>query len=116
MVDDQRHLLGVVVVELCTDKATQLDDGRVRDDLFQLLGVPADGARDRSPLGSFRRRFPWLGCNLAAGILAAFLSSAYKDELNRVYQRSAWAGERCSAIQAYASSASATARAVTRRR
>ena len=35
-------------------------------------------------LGSFRRRFPWLGCNLAAGILAAFLSSAYKDELNRV--------------------------------
>ena len=84
VVDDQRHLLGVVDVELYTDKATQLDDGRVRDDLFQLLGVPADGARDRSPLGSFRRRFPWLGCNLAAGILAAFFSSAYKDELNRV--------------------------------
>jgi magnesium transporter len=84
VVDDQRHLLGVVDVELYTDKATQLDEGRVRDDLFQLLGVPADGARDRSPLGSFRRRFPWLGCNLAAGILAAFLSSAYKDELNRV--------------------------------
>ena len=84
VVDDQRHLLGVVDVELYTDKATQLDEGRVRDDLFQLLGVPADGARDSSPLGSFRRRFPWLGCNLAAGILAAFLSSAYKDELNRV--------------------------------
>ena len=84
VVDDQRHLPGVVDVELYTDKATQLDEGRVRDDLFQLLGVPADGARDRSPLGSFRRRFPWLGCNLAAGILAAFFSSAYKDELNRV--------------------------------
>ena len=74
----------MVDVELYTNKATQLDEGRVRDDLFQLLGVPADGARDRSPLGSFRRRFPWLGCNLAAGILAAFFSSAYKDELNRV--------------------------------
>ena len=84
VVDNQRHLLGVVDVELYTDKATQLDEGRVRDDLFQLLGVPADEARDRSPLGSFRRRFPWLGCNLAAGTLAAFLSSAYKDELNRV--------------------------------
>ena len=84
VVDDQRHLLGVVDVELYTDKATQLDEGRVRDDLFQLLGVPVDGARDRSPLGSFRRRFPWLGCNLVAGILAAFFSSAYKDELNRV--------------------------------
>jgi magnesium transporter len=26
----------------------------------------------------------WLGCNLAAGILAAFLSSLYQDTLNRV--------------------------------
>jgi magnesium transporter len=84
VVDDTRRLLGVVDVDLYTDEITQLDDGRVRDDLFQLLGVHADGVRDGSPLGAFRRRFPWLGCNLAAGILAAFLSSAYKDELNRV--------------------------------
>ncbi|MFI5460559.1 MAG: CBS domain-containing protein [Isosphaerales bacterium] len=33
-------------------------------------------------VGAFRRRFPWLGCNIAAGILAAFLCSAYKDELD----------------------------------
>ena len=30
-------------VELDIDKATPLDEGRVRHDLFQLLGVPADG-------------------------------------------------------------------------
>jgi magnesium transporter len=84
VVDDQRRLLGVVDIELYTDEVSELKDGRVRDDLFQLLGVPADGMRDGSPLGAFRLRFPWLGCNLAAGILAAFLSSAYKDELNRV--------------------------------
>src|SRR5262249_47501880 len=84
VVDEERRLLGVVDVELYTDEVTQLDDGRVRDDLFQLLGVHAGGAQDNSPLGAFRRRFPWLGCNLAAGILAAFLASAYKDELDRV--------------------------------
>jgi magnesium transporter len=84
VVDEKRRLLGVVDVELYTDKITQLDDGRVRDDLFQLLGVQADGARDDSPLHAFRRRFPWLGCNLAAGILAAFLSSVFQEELNRV--------------------------------
>jgi magnesium transporter len=84
VVDEERRLLGVVDVELYTDEIGALQDGRVRDDLFQLLGVHADGARDGSPLGAFRQRFPWLGCNLAAGILAAFLSSAYKDELDRV--------------------------------
>jgi magnesium transporter len=84
VVDEDRRLLGVVDVELYTDEITQLDNGRVRDDLFQLLGVHADAAREDSPLGGFRRRYPWLGCNLAAGILAAFLSSAYQEELDRV--------------------------------
>jgi magnesium transporter len=84
VVDENRCLLGVVDVELYTDEVAQLDAGRVSGDLFQLLGVHAQGARDRSGLGAFRRRFPWLGCNLAAGILAAFLSSLYRGELDRV--------------------------------
>ena len=84
VVDPDRRLLGVVDVELYTDEITHLEDGRVRDDLFQLLGVHAGATRDDSPLGGFRRRYPWLGCNLAAGILAAFLSSVYQEELDRV--------------------------------
>jgi magnesium transporter len=84
VVDAQKRMLGVVDVELYTDELSQFDVGRARDDLFQLLGVQAGATRDDSPAGAFRRRFPWLGCNLAAGILAAFLSSVYKDELNRV--------------------------------
>jgi magnesium transporter len=84
VVDEERRLLGVVDVQLYTDERTQLDDWRVRDDLFQLLGVHTSSAGDGSPLGAFRRRFPWLGCNLAAGILAALLSSVFQEELNRV--------------------------------
>lgn len=83
VVDEARHLLGVVDVELYTDEVTRLDNGRVRDDLFQLLGVHANGTRDGSA-AAFLRRFPWLGCNLAAGLLAAFLSSLYQEELDRV--------------------------------
>jgi magnesium transporter len=84
VVDEDRRLLGVVDVQLYTDERTHLDDWRVRDDLFQLLGVHASGTGDGSPLGAFRRRFPWLGCNLAAGTLAAFLSSVFQEELDRV--------------------------------
>jgi magnesium transporter len=84
VVDAERRLLGVVDVELYTDEIGQLGDPSIRDDLFQLIGVHAARARHDSPLPAFRNRFPWLGCNVAAGILAAFLTGAYESVLNKV--------------------------------
>jgi magnesium transporter len=84
VVDDRRRLLGVVDVELYTDELTNLGDAAQRDDLFQTIGVHLAGGQQGSPLSAFRRRFPWLGCNLAAGILAAFLSGLFADVLDRV--------------------------------
>jgi magnesium transporter len=85
IVDEENHLLGMVDVELYTEELSQLGDRRVSDDLFQLIGVHATAAREGpSSTASFRHRFPWLGCNLVAGILAAFLAGVYQDELNRV--------------------------------
>src|SRR5262249_41450352 len=83
VVDAERRLLGVVDVELYTDEIGQLGDPNIRDDLLQLIGVHAIRARHDSPLPAFRNRFPWLGCNVAAGILAAFLTGAFEGVLNR---------------------------------
>jgi magnesium transporter len=80
VVDEQKLLLGIVDVELYTDELSHLGDGRVRDDLFQLLGVKIAEGQGGTPLSDFRRRFPWLGCNLAAGILIAFLSSIFEKQ------------------------------------
>ncbi|HTU21720.1 MAG TPA: magnesium transporter [Gemmataceae bacterium] len=84
VVDSDKRLLGVVDMELYTDELGQLGEASKGEDLFQLLGVKMTTAQQRSPLLSFRHRVPWLSCNLAAGILAAFLSGVYEDELNRV--------------------------------
>jgi magnesium transporter len=84
VVDDRRRVLGVVGMELYADELRNLEDADERDVLFQLIGVHLADRRRGSPLAAFRRRFPWLGCNLAAGILAALLSGAYEDVLNRV--------------------------------
>jgi magnesium transporter len=83
VVDEQGQMLGVIDVELYTDEVSRLESAHVRDDLFQLVGVYAADSRG-GPLSEFRRRFPWLGCNLGAGILAAFLSGVFEAELNRV--------------------------------
>jgi magnesium transporter len=84
VVDDQRRLLGVVDMELYTDELSQLGEASAREDLFQLVGVHLANAQDSSALAAFRYRFPWLGCNLAAGILAAILSGVYQEELEKV--------------------------------
>jgi magnesium transporter len=84
VVDRERRLLGVVDVELYTEELGQVGDSIPRDDLFQQIGVRAAGARAENSLSAFRNRFPWLGCNLAAGLLAAFLAGVFEDELNRV--------------------------------
>jgi magnesium transporter len=84
VVDADRRLLGVVDVTLYTDELGHLGDADKRDDLFQAIGVYAADAAAASPWGAFRRRFPWLGCNLAGGIVCAVLASAFEDELRRV--------------------------------
>jgi magnesium transporter len=83
VVDGERHLLGVVDVELYAGEAGQLHDASTREDLFQLLGVRSARPQGVNPLFAFRERFPWLGCNLAAGILAAVLSGVFEEELKK---------------------------------
>jgi magnesium transporter len=84
VVDEKQRILGVVDVELYTNELNEIDQGERSDDLFQLIGVHIAQAQQGSPLASFRGRFPWLLCNIAGGIAAAFLSGFFKAELERV--------------------------------
>lgn len=84
VLDKDRHILGVVDLELYTDELRDLTDATALENLFQMVGVHLADSRQISPWSAFRRRFPWLGCNLAAGILAAFLAGIFEAELNRV--------------------------------
>ena len=83
VVDESGVLLGVVDAELYTEEILRLDNPAGRDDLFQQIGVHTADAVPRSPWRAFLKRFPWLGCNLAAGLLAAFLSSVFEGVLKR---------------------------------
>jgi magnesium transporter len=83
VVDAERRLLGVVDVRLYADEVGELLRAEHRDDLFQTVGVHASESRE-SPWQAFRRRFPWLSCNLAGGLLAAVLAGLFEDTLTRV--------------------------------
>ncbi len=83
VVDDQRRILGVVDVELYTTELSEVDRSERNNYLFQLVGVHLTEAQQASPVLAFRSRFPWLLCNIAGGILAAFVSGIFKAELER---------------------------------
>jgi magnesium transporter len=81
VVNSSGQLLGVVDVRLFTDEVIDLAK-RTYDDIFQLIGV--HGTAQQSPWYAFRDRFPWLLCNIAGGLLAAFIASRFEHLLERV--------------------------------
>jgi magnesium transporter len=82
VVDFQRRIVGVVDVELYTDEMTEIA-GDHGEDLFQLIGIHLENARQTSPIKVFRGRFPWLICNIIGGISAALIIGVFKAELER---------------------------------
>jgi magnesium transporter len=83
VIDAQRRLIGAIDVELYTDELRDLGGGP-SDDLFQLVGVHLTWARQLNPFSAFRRRFPWLMCNVTGGVAAAFLCGVFQAELEKV--------------------------------
>jgi magnesium transporter len=66
-------------MELYTEELDNLGDVRNLDELFQRIGVRLAGAEQQATFAAFRRRFPWLGCNLVAGLIAAVLSGIFEE-------------------------------------
>src|SRR5688572_15972986 len=79
VVNTDGQLVGVVDVTLFTEEVIDLAK-RTYDDIFQLIGV--HGTEQRSPWIAFRDRFPWLLCNIAGGLLAAFIASRFEHLLH----------------------------------
>jgi magnesium transporter len=81
VVNGKGQLLGAVDVSLFTDEVIDLAK-QTYDDIFQLIGI--HGTAQHSTWVAFRDRFPWLLCNIAGGLLAAFIASRYEHLLRQV--------------------------------
>jgi magnesium transporter len=81
VIDGAGHLKGVVDVDLFTDEVIDVAK-QTYDDIFQLIGV--HGTAQSSTWLAFRDRFPWLLCNIAGGLLAAFIASRFEHLLQEV--------------------------------
>lgn len=83
IVGPDRCIIGIVDVDLYTGELGDLERREESNDLFQLIGIHLS-AEGQSPIGAFRQRFPWLLCNIGGGILAAFISGVFEEQLQAV--------------------------------
>ncbi|MGL4511672.1 MAG: magnesium transporter [Lacipirellulaceae bacterium] len=83
VVDSEKRIVGVVDVQVFTNELTGLAAQEEADDFFQLIGVRLAEVRRATSLGAFSRRFPWLLCNVAGGLAAAFLAGMFEGVLAR---------------------------------
>jgi magnesium transporter len=84
VVDDEGRLLGIVDINLFTDEVFDLSERQASDDVFQLIGVRLAQSRSPSAWAGFRRRFPWLLCNVVGGLICALLAGRHEAFLNSV--------------------------------
>jgi len=84
VVDNKRRFLGVVDVELYTDRVSDLLRWKENEDVFQLIGVRLASVRRASAVAAFRGRFPWLFCNIVGGLACAALASQFQGILDQV--------------------------------
>lgn len=82
IVDDNRHLLGVVDVNVFTDELVTLNEPDKHGDIFETIGFRFSEIRNASPLKAFKYRFPWLLATIASGTLSALLVGVYELTLS----------------------------------
>lgn len=81
IVDEDRHLLGVVDVNLFTDEIVSLNEPDKHGDIFETIGFRFAEIRNATPLKAFRYRFPWLLATIASGTMCALLVGFYEATL-----------------------------------
>ncbi len=83
VVDDEKHILGVVDVNLFTEEVFDIAERNQMDSFFESLGFRLSSVRDALPLKAFKFRFPWLLATIASGTVCALLASLYAATLTQ---------------------------------
>jgi magnesium transporter len=84
VVDDEGKLLGIIDVQLYADEVYDLAQSQRMVDLYQIVGLSVERARQPRAFSGFRSRMPWLLCNMAGGMACAVIAGFFSMTLEQV--------------------------------
>jgi magnesium transporter len=80
VVDEERHLLGITTM----DDAMTVASEEATEDMYGIVGLPAEESGYDPVNVSARRRLPWLAVNLALVFVAAGVVSRFVDTIEQI--------------------------------
>jgi magnesium transporter len=80
VVDEQRHLLGIATM----DDALNVASEEATEDMYSIIGLPAEESVYDPVNVSARRRLPWLLLNLVLAFVAAGVVSRFVDTIEQI--------------------------------
>jgi magnesium transporter len=83
VVDQAKHLKGIIDVGIFTDEVLELSTGGNNDQVFQTIGLHVQELQHASPMRAFRLRFPWLAATVSGGVLCAVLAGLFEATLQQ---------------------------------
>ena len=84
VVDEERHFLGVIDVQLYFDEQVDIAYSKRRGEIFQMIGYYIEDGRKLTPIKSYRYRMPWIFCNMIGGFACAAISKYFDAVLSHV--------------------------------
>jgi len=81
VVDEQKHIVGVVDIGLFTEEVLDLAEREQSDAVFEAIGLRISQVNETSPIRAFRFRFPWLLTTIGSGLVCALLTSFFEATL-----------------------------------
>lgn len=83
VIDQEERLLGAIDVQALTNESIDVGDLRSRSDLFQIIGLTLEDGRKIPIIHSYRKRMPWILCNVLSGVICAIISHCYEAVLGK---------------------------------
>lgn len=84
VVDENKHLLGVIHVGHYLDEKVDVANARRRNDIFQMIGMVVEEGKRASVWSGYRSRMPWIFCNMFGGFACAVISRVFEIVLAKV--------------------------------
>ena len=84
VVDENRHLLGVIDVSLYLEEKMDVANARRRGDIFQMMGMYIEEGKKPSAWSGYRSRMPWIFCNMFGGFACAIISRVFEMVLMKM--------------------------------
>jgi magnesium transporter len=84
VVDKEHRLKGVIDVQLYLEENIDVFKEQRNQDVFQLLGMTLEEGIHKSPFKTYKKRMPWIFCNMIGGIACAIVSNVFQLVLGKV--------------------------------